>query len=1056
MVMDYSPPILAKPTTRRIVRGPVNRAPVQASAHIDAGDDVEPGQFDADTAALIAALADFTGEIWAEAEFDESKHLRGPGGKFRNMFGRIQRALADWSNGDGAHDPLAEFKDRAPLMDAAKKRGVPLKRGASRDEIVRALLDDIRDKRAAARGEEAPPKPSHRLTLSSPRYRDQDVGVYAEKDGKVSLYREASPFHRGSKVVTVDSLADLEAWGRDHDEPQVAKWAASERGGGKPAVKKVAPRKAPAKAPAAAIQQRERGAREQREALGITGEPTETDARMALSRLSKAQLKKAFAQTNTGYVLTSRASLTKLGDKRGKAFGTTATEEQLVDALIAEVVGQARRDAGHDGPRLAHAELVDVALEIHPAAPSTPRKAPAKRVPATPAPAKAVLPGAPQTDLTPDEQARARRLIRQDPQILASIRDRFGRVSTSGNLSQDDAAWLESVAKRDRVFVEHLAQDAQIQRMIGEGAKKAGQSPSEYRAAVSARLKELLADKPIAVRVRDDAALRDILSGGRFKTSLEGARRTAGLGSDSDRRRLGEHIMGVTADTPASERPVYGYVAVSGIEPALSAGRKLSGFAFEREGQEDVLSSYGEIQVVLKPEVRTRTTATVGDSLDEIWAMRPTPVDNPGAESLGFHSLDSVIAPGFTRQGYVEAQIHGGVRADDISEVVFPAQPTSATVAALDARGIPWRVLGRDGTSTAGPSPAKAVPSPADPLADLRTMDTESARDALDLRKVPELKAMLKAEGLPVSGNKRALVDRLVEHLGGEGGPKGEAPGSNLPPARRAPATPVPIHDLIDADDATITAALRDVYEGQFGPYTTKIQVGIRRAGTRTDSRGREQKIEPSIWVEGKIYDKNGHEIGNFGRAIGPTDRYYGDVVRREVWAEHDIVQLGNSDEDRGKYQGKGFGGAFNRRVIDWYRASGVHGIAQDDHNFYVWASQGFGFRGGIVPKQTSEAMSELIADLRAGKTKNRYGEPIPKALREAPDLDAQIAAAEAVLARLESTQPGQPGYPTAYEVSQLGRRPGQRGKTATWFGKVIPVPADELILNPDEGEVIS
>jgi hypothetical protein len=303
------------------------------------------------------------------------------------------------------------------------------------------------------------------------------------------------------------------------------------------------------------------------------------------------------------------------------------------------------------------------------------------------------------------------------------------------------------------------------------------------------------------------------------------------------------------------------------------------------------------------------------------------------------------------------------------------------------------------------------------------------------------------------------LVDRPVEHLGGGGGPKGEAPGSNLPPARRAPARPVPIRYLFDADDATITAAMRDVFEGQFGPYTTKVRVHISRAGTRKNGNGPERVVPPSIGVSGKIFNGGGTEIGYFDRSVSPIDLVDPDGTRRrEVWADHEVVQLGGGDEDENpaKYHGKGFGGAFNRRAIDWYRASGVHGISQNDHNFYVWASQGFGFRGGIVPQQTSEAMRDLIADLRAGKTKNRFGEPIPKALREAPDLDAQIAAAEAVLARLESTQPGQPGYPTAYEVSQLGRRPGQRGKTATWFGKVIPVPADELILNPDEGEVIS
>jgi GNAT superfamily N-acetyltransferase len=342
------------------------------------------------------------------------------------------------------------------------------------------------------------------------------------------------------------------------------------------------------------------------------------------------------------------------------------------------------------------------------------------------------------------------------------------------------------------------------------------------------------------------------------------------------------------------------------------------------------------------------------------------------------------------------------------------------------------------------------------------------------IAKVAKSKGNLRAEIVDYAVGLRldfdAHVDSTVGSLGGgradleqrerdrreQVGAVPEAPKKRAPakkaPAGRPPATPVPIHDLLDADDATIDAALRDVYEGQFGSYTTKVtRVGIRRAGT--DSRGR--PVEKEIFVEGSIFGPDGvvgGSIGKFGRSIGPAELHYADgSVHREVWAQHSIVEL---DEE---FQGKGFGGLFNRRVIEWYRASGVHGITQDDHNFYVWASQGFDFRGGIVSQQATDAMRELIADLRAGHTK-RQGkyETIPKRLRDAPDLDAQIAAAEALLARLESTSPGQPGYPTAYEISQLGRRRGQRGKTAVWFGKLIPVAADEMILNPDEGEVVS
>ncbi len=271
----------------------------------------------------------------------------------------------------------------------------------------------------------------------------------------------------------------------------------------------------------------------------------------------------------------------------------------------------------------------------------------------------------------------------------------------------------------------------------------------------------------------------------------------------------------------------------------------------------------------------------------------------------------------------------------------------------------------------------------------------------------------------------------------------------------RPPATSMPIRDLFAADDATIETVLRDVFEGQFGPYTTKATVGIIRAGTRVDKKGRTHAVDPQVWVEGKVYDANGYEIGHFGRSISPVDMHYLDGrERREMWAEHSVVEL-TDGEDGTKYQGKGFGGAFNRRAIEWYRASGVHGIRQKDHNGYVWASQGFDFFGGRVPDHTAAALRERIADLRAGRTKNQFGETIPKALREAPDLELQIGAAEELLARLASTQPGDPTYPTAREFSQLGRN-GRRGKTATWLGKSISIAADQLILNPDEGEVLS
>jgi hypothetical protein len=418
----------------------------------------------------------------------------------------------------------------------------------------------------------------------------------------------------------------------------------------------------------------------------------------------------------------------------GKRVGITSTVARAVPApkpLARMTVAELRTEAGARGVVVpAGARKADIVRLLDE---GVPRPQP-----------QAGLLAKLETSLTADEQARVTRLVNRDPQIFATVQDRFGSISTSGNLDAADAAWLQRIYQRDRAFVERAVQDASIKQEIADAAKKAGQTPTEYRAAAAAKLKDLLDDKPIAVRVRDEAALRDIISGGRFKTQLEGAKRAPGLGADPAKRRLGEQIQGVPTDLAVGERPVYGYVAIGDIEPALSAGRRIPGIR-ELEGQEDVLSSYGRVQVVLKPEVRARTTATVGDSLDEIGFLRPSPVDAPTAESLGFRTLDDVSKPGWTRRGYVEAQIHGGVRADDIAAVVFAEAPNEATIAALTRQGIPWRVLGK------GDSP-------------LRLVDFGVAPTPTATRTVAQLRALAKERGIVVPpGIRKPDLVRLLD-----------------------------------------------------------------------------------------------------------------------------------------------------------------------------------------------------------------------------------------------------------------------------------------------------
>jgi hypothetical protein len=341
----------------------------------------------------------------------------------------------------------------------------------------------------------------------------------------------------------------------------------------------------------------------------------------------------------------------------------------------------------HPGPCRGVKNAVKTVASDVARAPAAPRA----RKAAAPKPVKAVS-KVPASALTEQEKQRATKLIKKDPMIFPSARERLGRVSTSGLLSNEDAAWLEDLFQREPAYANHVAQQARVDNLLARQAKAEGKTPAAYKREQAARLKQAVDGKPIAVRVADESALQGILRDGRMRTSHEKSiKRAPTLGTDLRARRLAEAVNGTPEDTPADKRPIYGYVAVNGVEPALEPGRKTPGIA-ERQGQEDVLSVYGKIQVVLRPKVRDRTTVTVGDSLDELPYVRPSPIDNPSADSIGLHDLDS---PDFTRTGYIEAQVHDGVSVDDIAAVVFPSQPSPATIEQLKAHGIPWRVLGR-------------------------------------------------------------------------------------------------------------------------------------------------------------------------------------------------------------------------------------------------------------------------------------------------------------------------------------------------------------------------
>lgn len=283
------------------------------------------------------------------------------------------------------------------------------------------------------------------------------------------------------------------------------------------------------------------------------------------------------------------------------------------------------------------------------------------------------------------------------------------------NLSQEDRMKMYDL----NVSIRDLSDNSIVRRMdqIGaitgalatwraEHSDLADISDAEVKQRLADQVRETFAGKKIGIRVTPQT-LAVVLSDGRFKTQFE-TKSSAGYNDPKFRAMFEAQWFGIGQGLPDDEavkvtperRPIYGYVMVDGVRPINTDKGK------------DMLSWYGNIQVVLKDEVRKRTTAMFGDSINDHKNGMPSPIDNPTWESYTpmarqgvpeeySHPLTArdrdVNSDKFKSKTYAEAQIHDGVTISDIEEVIFPTEPSADLRANLESAGISWRVLTAEG-----------------------------------------------------------------------------------------------------------------------------------------------------------------------------------------------------------------------------------------------------------------------------------------------------------------------------------------------------------------------
>lgn len=143
-----------------------------------------------------------------------------------------------------------------------------------------------------------------------------------------------------------------------------------------------------------------------------------------------------------------------------------------------------------------------------------------------------------------------------------------------------------------------------------------------------------------------------------------------GLYNPNRRREVERKKFGIAEETPGHDRPIYGYLHNS--EETIN-----SYVAHSNKNAHQ----YGNVRIVLKDEVRNRSTFSVGDSLDN-GRLLPSYAKDPHIASANRDSMKKALygtadGPATFKDfadttNYVEAQIFGGVKAKDIKMVYLP------------------------------------------------------------------------------------------------------------------------------------------------------------------------------------------------------------------------------------------------------------------------------------------------------------------------------------------------------------------------------------------------
>jgi hypothetical protein len=278
----------------------------------------------------------------------------------------------------------------------------------------------------------------------------------------------------------------------------------------------------------------------------------------------------------------------------------------------------------------------------------------------------------------------------------------------SVDISPEEAAKYGPKAKLEAVKVPR--DDTKLDKILDEVVPAGWKDFPEKHYKPTEKLIEAFRNAPLTINMPAHI-LRPFFEAGRYKNLFETGE---GQGeTDQDTRTNQEKLkLGIDIDVPAEQRPVYG---------ALNWSAGFPGGLGEHRGGADM---YGDVWLDLDPEIKKRSSLTVGDSFgvkpDDVVLGEDTeaiasvftqkrrnvvehlnryshhghdPV--PGNLYKGFDNDDERSISDKIRNAsydYIEAQIHGGVTLKDVKAIHFRQKPDEESMSYAKKFNVPIHV----------------------------------------------------------------------------------------------------------------------------------------------------------------------------------------------------------------------------------------------------------------------------------------------------------------------------------------------------------------------------